>query len=485
VAAGGAGASLGAAGDGLKDAIIGALADGFKMLQVGRATKPPPSSGTRALGARKARRRLGSRVLQGLPADAIGDAVLSAAELSQLRGRGDESSVLAFLAGRMKQLRELPAAAEDLGLVLVNSEVLQWLNPGLDDDEPADDDNCLKPDWFLTWKPFVTFTGRTRGGLPEGRLASIQLQYDGCVAEFYEGKKEKMTDSDLGQLISYHDCMPTQCNGMLLCKTGFSLYRSTETVPERLIERIPWIAAGSKAAIKSHFEPVAEPKLLKALRALLSDFGVALDYSRPAGAFLGAGAYGRVFAVKDAGGAQQALKVCLYDGEESWAALLQHEHDSVVAAAAAGAPVIATASPLRLNKPAGYGGYVLREVGFPVEELKTLPDKKEAFAALAELHARGFTHGDARLPNLLRLSSNKLVWVDFRGSLSAMSAEDISTDASMLMSFCENPPENAEARIEHYGEQMMSLIASEPGVEPLPLEEVLPAAKALADAIFA
>ena len=59
----------------------------------------------------------------------------------------------------------------------------------------------------------------------------------------------------------------------------------------------------------------------------------------------------------------------------------------------------------------------MREIGVSAD-CTTAARCAKAFAALHALHAAGFVHGDARLPNLLRTGA-RLVWADLRLSLAA------------------------------------------------------------------
>lgn len=423
-----------------------------------------PSSQTRAKGAADtiAALDMKRKMATALPAGSAGDAALNAAVLADIGTALDETSMLSKLSTSFRELLELPEEPDDLGLILVNSELLQWLKPELG--KECDPQFYLKPDWFLTWKPFVKFhSAAGRGGLRDGRLASTRLQYDGCVAAFFEGKRDAITNESLGQLISYHDAMMGQCNGIALCKENFSLYRSLNTHPELLMQSIAWSAAGSKAAIKSHFSVREEPALLKALRLLLTHFSLSLDYSRFGGAFLGAGAVGRVFAVKDRFGFQRALKVVLYN-DQRVAVALHHERTALHTAATLGAPVVAPleASGVHMEEAdfGNYAGYVLSKVGSPADVPATLPQQRRAFTALAKLHARGIVHGDARLANLLTLpEGDGLAWVDFMGSHSP-TVKSIKDDVLALLSGFHNVPATATAGIEGYASGMMSLIAS-------------------------
>lgn len=77
---------------------------------------------------------------------------------------------------------------------------------------------------------------------------------------------------------------------------------------------------------------------------------------------------------------------------------------------AAGAPV---AEPVldSFVKIEGLGfGYLLHRVG-RVHVVTTAEHARKAFASLAQLHALGFVHFDARLENLLEIDG-KLCWID-------------------------------------------------------------------------
>lgn len=469
-AAGGAGGSTGAAIDELTRSLVNVLTHTITTKLEGRLAGAEaqlhrsPFSSSRAKGAGDTVSALGIRASNGLAAHFAGDAALSGALLAEAQGCPTETSLLAKLSGYFKELLELPAQPDDTGLILVNSEMLQWLDPELGK-QPSQSKYHLKPDWYLTWKPFVKFHSvEGRGGLPDGRLGSRELQKDGCVIAFFEGKRDCITNEDLGQLISYHDAMMGQCNGMVLCKSDFTLYRSLDTHPEMLVQSIPWTASGSKAAIKDHFSLRQEPPLLKALRILLTHFSLTLDYSRPEGAFLGAGAFGRVFAVKD-GEAQRALKVTVFKDLRQ-RHLFENERNALAAAAARGAPVIAPASLIHGDDAdfGSYGGYLLSVVGNPVEVPADLPEQRAAFTALAKLHASGSVHGDARLANLLRLpGSGALAWVDFMGSHAA-TVKGLKTDALTLLGcFFKELPADTLAGATAYAHGMMSIITSKSG----------------------
>ena len=146
----------------------------------------------------------------------------------------------------------------------------------------------------------------------------------------------------------------------------------------------------------------------------------------PGAAFLGAGATGRVFCVRPAAGGRAAAAAAA--APQQLLALkvssrvprgeLALEFGALAAAAACGAPVAAPVPGSHVNifKPdSGQylgGGYLLAEVMEPAPPITSLQRCRKAFGALAALHAKGFPHGDARLPNLLQRGSGGLAWVD-------------------------------------------------------------------------
>ena len=88
------------------------------------------------------------------------------------------------------------------------------------------------------------------------------------------------------------------------------------------------------------------------------------------------------------------------------------------------------------------GGYAMACVCTPVA-VDSLLRCKEAFAALAALHAHGVAHGDARLANLMQLPENapaprpRLAWIDVRtafsgGSGSGSDDSDCSSEPLLL-----------------------------------------------------
>ena len=121
---------------------------------------------------------------------------------------------------------------------------------------------------------------------------------------------------------------------------------------------------------------------------------------------------------------------------------LTHEFDTLVSAAAEGAPVVpvvpySLTSVLDDEGVRRGGGFLLRDVCTRAV-VDSLAQCKAAFTALRALHSKRFAHGDARLPNLLaRGRAAELVWIDLRHSSadaleSAQRADGRTLAASVL-----------------------------------------------------
>jgi hypothetical protein len=182
--------------------------------------------------------------------------------------------------------------------------------------------------------------------------------------------------------------------------------------------------------------------------------------------FLGAGGSSRVFSVLASNGELCALKAStqLSLGE------LRYEFDIMQRAAAAGAPVVPTVPDsltLLVDVNTGSfcgGGFLLQGVCRRVTLGSSTRLAAKAFAVLRELHAAGFAHGDARLPNLLHseLDGGRLLWIDMRegadgsGSgeegLQAAKRADVRTLAASMLG------------IEQGGELPGAVLAALPGV---------------------
>jgi len=378
--------------------------------------------------------------------DAAGAAELAPiatpAQLARLCACASEREFVAAITPLMRGARGLDgagAAADPCARVLVNSESVAWLD-ALHKALPAK--QLKPPDLFATWAPFWSgHADAARGAV--GRLAHRALQLDGCVCEFYEAKlgDGELTAADFGQLVDYHSRVRGRVRGMLFNARFFWLYESHTQIPVALIKG-ELGARGSRAALRAFFDAAPEPPLVPLLRHLCRELRVAPRHMTAAGAkrtsaFLGAGGSARVFCVAAEGGAPAplALKV----SEKLSRAELEYEFSTLQRAAGAGAPVV----PVVPDSLVVYvddrgthrgGGFLLRDVCARAV-LETPSRCAAAFAALRALHAAGFAHGDARLPNLVVRGCGagfELLWIDLREAAAGALAAAQRADAHAL-----------------------------------------------------
>jgi hypothetical protein len=351
-----------------------------------------------------------------------GPAALQPALLACLRSASTEGELVALVLPHLRRLLGCGgggrAPRDACARLLVDGQDHPWLDhlaPA-----PLPSSRREKPDLFLLPEPCLQGVLRS-GGAAEGALASRALQLEGCVREVLEAKRGAgcLSSEDFGQLVSYLDRLPGPTRGALFNARELWLYEALDGAPVRLTRTL-WGAGGSAALLRGFFPPRwAEAPFVSVLRGVMAELGVVC--AEAGAAFLGAGATGRVFCVQSAAAAAPlqaplALKVSsrVPQGE------LELEFGTLAAAAARGAPV-AVPVPGSCTKvfSAGSGaylggGYLLSEVMSPTPPIKSLLRCRQVFRALSALHAGGFPHGDARLPNLLQRSDGVLVWIDVR-----------------------------------------------------------------------
>jgi hypothetical protein len=353
--------------------------------------------------------------------EAAGAAVLDANQQALLAGCTSETEVVKHLTPMLWRLRVASDDSEDAcRYVLVNGENFCWLD---DPVTPLPSNLRLKPDLFKAPRICVEVREGTRNqGSGDcyifGRLADCRLQLDGCVHEVYEAKLKELTLKDFGELVNYHQLIRGVCCGMLFNGSHFWLFASLHGNPMHLVKGA-WSAPGSASRICRFFDEdqpqPPPPPLLPLLRHLLSALRL-----RPAPnngtSFLGGGGSGRVFGVvrvEPAAGATErmALKAVVGAADTLWVHSLTQEFRAMRHAAAQGAPVVpVVADSLHLLDDVG-GGFLLARCGVPFVATASRAACTAAFKSLAALHACDVLHGDARLPNLLRMNG-AAAWVD-------------------------------------------------------------------------
>jgi hypothetical protein len=287
------------------------------------------------------------------------------------------------------------------------------------------------------------------------------------VGVVFEAKSGALTRSHFGELAAYLQAIPGQGHGVLLGPEQFWMYSSFDGAPLAL-RKDAWAADGSAARLQRFLAEAAaqpSPPLLRLLRRLLDDLRLEplhLPYASATRCHLGSGASGHVFAARPAGGGAPplALKVVLAPrrvprrgGAPSFAdyayRALGAEYLLLSSLARQGAPVVPPVpGSLRTYEQqkgdggedggGGGGGYAMACVCTPVA-VDSLLRCKEAFAALAALHAHGVAHGDARLANLMQLPENapsprpRLAWIDVRTAFSGGSGSDSDGPSEPLL----------------------------------------------------
>ena len=316
---------------------------------------------------------------------------------------------------------------------LVDGQEQKWLDD-IYRSVPAND--RLKCDAFVSHRAFVD--AKQRGppwvaplahrrlqlGRPDDRPTRHSDERGGAVNFILEAKKGSLTVTDFGLLCQYTHRIPGRCRAVLFNATHFQLYETVtlvagNTVPQRLIKGT-WATPGTFDLLRSWFVDFPLPPL--AVAVAHAERRLHLRFADVGSVFLGAGATGYVFDVITPDGTHAALKVVLRQRDTA----VRNEIRCMRATCTAGAPVatvvddssvashlddrsIVVDVPRDGTTPFAY--YLLKEVGTPL----TLPlpndDVGAVFASLASLHALGVCHGDARLPNVVRVGG-ALVWID-------------------------------------------------------------------------
>jgi hypothetical protein len=399
------------------------------LMRAGDGGAAPSSPAQRALGILAVLARIDGGIIDAVPhpgADAILTAEQQAELVSIAASKGSaEKGVVRYMTPVIAALRGCTSVTDarvTLAPVLVNSELLQWL------EHPAGRGLAelrLKPDLFRSWAPFVEERAGGEGqgegpGYDFGVLGSAALQHAGAVAEVYEAKGSALTRSDFGELCAYHDALGRGvCRGVLFGPRAFWLYKTVNASPLKLI-RACWTDGGSADTFRDFFEHDAddeldapEPPLLVLLRTVLARLDTMPTVAADGRCYLGSGATGHVFSVRaPAGEPPRALKVVLAANAVGIGA----EYARMLAAAAAGAPVVPPVAGSLTIVGTG-GAFLLARVGAAAPATSALACSR-AFAALAALHGAGVTHGDARLANLL-VVDGELRWIDLLGGAAA------------------------------------------------------------------
>jgi hypothetical protein len=394
------------------------------LMRAGDGGASPSSPAQRAHGVLAMLERIDGGIVDAVPRVG-GDAILTAEQQMELDSiaKSGEKGVVRYMSPIIAALRGCVRVAEaraSCAPVLVNSELFPWL------EHPAGrglTELRLKPDLFRSWAPFVEMRDGGKGQGPDrdyGVIGSAALQRAGAIAEVYEARGGALTQSDFGELCTYHDALGGGVRrGVLFGPRAFWLYKTVLARPLKLV-RARWTDGGSADVFRSFFEPdehdeldVPEPPLLSLLRTVLARLDTTPTAAEDGRCYLGSGATGHVFSVcAPAGEPPRALKIVMAAN----AVGLGSEYSRMIDAAAAGAPVVPPVTGSLTIAGAG-GAFLLARVGAAAPAASARACSR-AFAALAALHGAGATHGDARLANLLDVDG-ELRWIDLLGGVVA------------------------------------------------------------------
>jgi len=176
-----------------------------------------------------------------------------------------------------------------------------------------------------------------------------------------------------------------------------------ESVIRNLYKPLPWDAPGSRRILKHFLTKNMTPEIHRA-HAALTELNLQVDLVFDQSAYLGSGAYGHVFRVKNNANQKLALKVVRSDEISSGT-----EYFTLQKALKDCAPVVKVLD----ITTSGYA-YTMTPVGKSLP--KTVETCRQLFATLSELHKCGWYHGDARYPNAIETTERKILWIDFLGA---------------------------------------------------------------------
>ena len=218
--------------------------------------------------------------------------------------------------------------------------------------------------------------------------------------------------------------------------------------------RIRWIDDGSMAVLVNFLRDAALPPWCRALDLLCHAHEVKLVRS---GSFLGAGACGFAFKV-ELGAANTGHCVLKLSKTAGTAHALELEALKIAAvrmkllsdpsgqhlAALKILPSLSTIKHCDVGSdtaPSMFASVLIEPVGQRSlwYEARSTALFGELCAALAVLHKVGIYHGDPRLPNIIRLADNSVMWIDLASSRHELTTHELLTCDFLLLvqSFCD------------------------------------------------
>nr|QUJ09355.1 crinkler 31 [Plasmopara viticola] len=287
---------------------------------------------------------------------------------------------------------------QSYGLVFVNSERYQWLSQSTNWTEHTN----------LSLNGFATHRGMFRGkpvpdnGVvrPSGfRFGVAEEELFDCLILFKS--KLTITEAAFRQVVRYLQTLLPEASAtaILFDRRSFWLIKSHRSVVVK-VQMSRWTDSGSKALSQNFIADNVSPWVS---RLTLTCMCLGVDVVE-GDAFLGRGAFGRVFKVIRQDGQVFALKFV----EKSFMGLLFHEKEALMRAQHTGLTARLASELIDLPESAAL---LLSPVGKPLPHPRTREEVQSLFGLLWQLHTNDLVHGDARVPNVI-LHGEKLLWID-------------------------------------------------------------------------
>ncbi|KAL3664473.1 hypothetical protein V7S43_010793 [Phytophthora oleae] len=284
------------------------------------------------------------------------------------------------------------------GMVFVNSERYQWLSQSTLVTKNTD----LKPDGFATHRGMFRAKPVPDDGVqrPNGfRFGVAEEELFDCLILFES--KLTITDAAFGQVVRYLQnlCPEASASAILFDRRSFWLIKSHKSVVVK-VQKAMWVNKGSKSLFQNFITNNISPWVAYLANAC-SSLGVDVVEGD---AFLGRGAYGRVFKVTGQGQEVFALKIV----EKCSVGRLYREEKALAKAHHTGLTISSVGELIETPDSAAL---LLFPVGESLPQPTTRQEVRNFFGLLWQLHANGLVHGDPRVPNMI-LTEEKPLWID-------------------------------------------------------------------------
>ena len=335
-----------------------------------------------------------------------------------------EAAVTALLTPVLTGLVQEITDETHSGLVLSNTEYIQWLPPT----NIATQKEYRKPD-LLTAHPAMLVTKNENGG---PGIINFRKSIDGwseincnfggvkphensvdLISSLWEGKFElgNMHEA-LGEMVDYVKCVVIKdslISFVLYDKNGFvggyakkgQITELVANTANKKVSVIPWDAPGSKDCLKKLLKNRV-PERMILMENIIRAFNATWKPGKDSSPHLGSGGFGDVYRV-EVNRSIQALKVAKKDH-------LKSEFETLQKAFKDKAPVVEVLVE-RHNKD--FSAYTMVPVGTPFVNVHSVNNVSLLFSSLFDLHSSGWYHGDARWQNAM-LCGNRVLWCDFR-----------------------------------------------------------------------